>query len=123
MINLDQIEKWIHEAEQRPSSSAVIIRYIAGRLRDLTSRNEDLLAENIELRTGRKVEEYESRIANLEYQLDLLKRQFSGEGLLSAAPQAAVETLSFVIYNLKGQVLRFEQPVASLASRITCRQP
>jgi hypothetical protein len=64
MINPDQIEEWIHEVEQRPSSAGLIIEYISRRLRDLTARNEELLAENISLRMGKKVEEYESRIAN-----------------------------------------------------------
>ncbi len=115
MINPDQIEEWIHEVEGRPSSAPLIIRYIATRLRDLTERNEELLAENIELRTGRKVEEYESRIANLEYQLDLLKRQLGGNGDWKA-PAAVVETINFLVYNVKGQVLRVETAVNALAS-------
>ncbi len=53
LINLDQIEEWIREVENRPSSAALIIRYIASRLKELSSRNEELLSENIELRTGR----------------------------------------------------------------------
>ena len=79
MISPDKIEEWIREVEERPSSASLILRYIANRLSELASWNEELLAENIELRSGRKVEEYESRIASLEYQVGLLKRQLGGE--------------------------------------------
>lgn len=117
MISQDQIEEWIQEVEERPTSAPLIIQYISKRLRDLSARNEELLAENIDLRSGRKVEEYESRIANLEYQLEMLKRQFNGdihpEGL-----QLGIDTISLLIYNPKGKVLRIEQPVKSLTSGI-----
>ncbi len=116
MISPEQVEEWINEVEGRPSSAALIIRYIAARLRDLTDRNEELLSENIELRTGRKVEEYESRIANLEYQLDLLKRQLGGEVNGKAFSQPAVESINFLSYTTKGQVLRIECSIASLSS-------
>lgn len=113
MINLDQIEEWIHEVEERPSSATIIIRYIAGRLKDLSERNEELLAENIELRTGKKIDEYEERVANLEYQLEMLKRQLSSQDSAAAAP-VFVETLNILVYNIKGQVLRIEVPVSEL---------
>lgn len=115
LINFDQIEEWIHEAEQRPTSASLIIEYVARRLRDLSSRNEELLAENIALRSGKKVEEYESRIANLEYQLDLLKRQVGGD-LSLVMPAAPPETICLLVYNNKGQVLRIDLPVADLTS-------
>jgi DNA gyrase/topoisomerase IV subunit A len=119
MINIDKIEEWLREVEERPSSAAVILRYIANRLSELTSRNEELLADNIELRSGRKVEEYESRIANLEYQVELLKRQVSGEiaagvGALASAPAEA--TFSVLIYNVYGQMLRVELKASELVS-------
>ena len=79
MITPEKIEEWIKEAEQRPSSAPLIIQFIANRLRDLAGRNEELLAENIALLTGKRVEEYQQRIAHLEYQLELLKRQLKGE--------------------------------------------
>ena len=82
MISPDKIDEWIHEVEERPASAELIIRYIANRLSELASRDEELAAQNIELLSGRKVEEYESRIASLEYQLDLLKRQLGGEVIL-----------------------------------------
>lgn len=116
MINPQQIEDWISEVEERPTSAAVIIRYIATRLRDLTSRNEALLAENIELRTNQKIEDYESRIANLEYQLDLLRRQMGGEVNGKGAFQPAADTLSFLVYTTKGQVLRTEFATVGLGS-------
>jgi len=114
LINPDKIDEWIQEVEQRPSSAALIIQYIANRLRDLTSRNEELLAENIGLRSGRKVEEYESRIANLEYQLEILKRQIGGE--INLMTPAAVEGLSIIAYQVDGKVLRFEVAFRDLAS-------
>lgn len=119
MINLEQIEDWVREVEERPASAALIIRYIAMRLRDLSSRNEELLAENIELRTGRKVEDYESRIANLEYQLDLLRRQVGGELNGRAVVVPATDTISFLTYTTKGQVLRVEVTIAELVSGST----
>ena len=75
-MTLPKIEEWIKEVEARPASAQAILKLIAGRLRDLTERNEALLAENIALQDGSKVEEYKRRIAHLEYQLDLLKRRF-----------------------------------------------
>ncbi len=122
MINLDQIEEWIHEVEERPSSAALIIRYIAGRLKDLSERNEELLADNIELRTGQKIDDYDSRIANLEYQLEMLKRQIA---TIDAAdlPSMIIETLNILVYNIKGQVLRIEFPISELHSDTGMRLP
>lgn len=114
MITPEKIEEWLREVEQRPSSAALIIQYISRRLRDLSNRNEELLAENIELRTGRRVEEYETRIANLEYQLDMLKRQIGGE-VTSITPE--VETISLILYTGKGNVLRTEIAVEGLTSQ------
>ena len=111
MISPEKIEEWIREAQERPSSGPLIIRFLANRLLELSNWNEELLSENIQLRSGEKVEKYESRIANLEYQLDLLKRQFSGkwpteaESLLSE-PVASVTNL--IIYNTLGKVIRLE---------------
>jgi len=116
LINQDQMEEWIREVEERPQSGAVIVRFIIQRLKALTERNEELLAENIELRSGRRVEEYERRIANLEYQLELLRRQFGGEMPSGAALGAAVNTLSFLVYNPKGQVLRATVPLDEIGA-------
>ena len=110
MITPEKIEEWIREAEERPFSGPLIIRFIASRLSDLTKWNEELLAENIELRSGKKAEEYERRIANLEYQVELLKRQLGGEVVLADAPPAPVETTNLLLYTPQGQVLRVELP-------------
>jgi hypothetical protein len=108
LINPEKIEAWIREVDERPASSSNIIRFIANRLRDLAQRHEELLAEVIQLRSGQKVEEYEARIASLEYQLDLLRRQVSGD-LLEAAPvDTLAETSSIFLYTPHGQVLRVE---------------
>lgn len=119
MISQDKIDEWIREVQERPASAELIIRYIANRLSELTSHAEELAAENIELLSGRKVEEYESRIDSLEYQLELLKRQFGGEVILPIevpTPQPVVELVNFLVYNNFGQVLRFELDPATLTS-------
>jgi hypothetical protein len=118
MITPEKIEEWLKEAEERPGSAGLLIRYIANRLSELSARNEELLADNIALRLGHKVEEYESRIANLEYQLELLKRQLAsntgGEpadagpgGRLPAQPPARAG-LALLLYTPQGQVLKAE---------------
>ena len=123
MITPDKIEEWIKEAAERPDSAASILRLIANRLGELASRNEELLEENILLRSGKRVEEYESRIAHLEYQLDLLKRHFGGE--LPEAAAAALEdaqlatsqaTISVLGYDIHGRVYRLELPSEDLVS-------
>jgi len=122
LISPDKIDEWLHEVEERPDSAALIIRYIANRLSELTSREEELAAENIELLSGRKVEEYESRIASLEYQLELLKRQLGGEIILPGVAPAAPpihETVSLVVYNPFGKVLRLEIEPVDLSSNQT----
>ena len=119
MIGQDKIDEWIREVEERPASATLIIQYIANRLSELASREEELAAQNIELLSGRKVEEYESRIASLEYQLELLKRQLGGEVVLPTevpTPRPLPETISLLIFNPLGQVLRVELDPAGLAS-------
>jgi DNA gyrase/topoisomerase IV subunit A len=106
LISPEKIEEWLQEIQKRPNSAPVILQFIANRLRDLTSRNEELAAENIELRLGKKVEEYENRIANLEYQIELLKRQLGGEPALTLAEQGEMEAASLILYNSQGQTLR-----------------
>lgn len=112
MITPDKIEEWLREVKERPSSAPVILQYIANRLSDLARWNEELRAENLELRTGRKVEEYEKRIAKLAYQVELLTRQVGSGGA-----SAEVETLSLLIYNPKGETLRVAFDPAGLESR------
>jgi hypothetical protein len=106
-----KIDEWMKEAETRPESAVTIVKLIARRLRELTERNEELLTENIALQNGTRVEEYQKRIAHLEYQLDLLKRRFGAdESLLAELPANVVEpsTLSLLVYNTYGRVLRLE---------------
>lgn len=112
MITLEKIEQWIQEVQERPSSAPLIVQYIGKRLRDLAVRNEELLAENIALLNGKRVAEYEQRIAHLEYQLELLKRQVSGELPVESLPASAPapEPPQLLIYNTRGQVLRLPIP-------------
>jgi len=107
LISQEKIEEWLREVEERPSSAPILLQFIANRLRDLSARNEELLEENIALRLEKKVEEYEARIANLEYQIELLKRQLGGEaGALALEPPPEMEAVSLLLYNSLGQVLR-----------------
>jgi len=113
-----KIDEWMKEAESRPESAVTIVRLIARRLRELTGRNEELLAENIALQNGTRVEEYQKRIAHLEYQLDLLKRRFGNdETLLAEAPAKTAETatLDLLVYNTYGRIFRLELDPSSQA--------
>src|SRR5512137_1421523 len=110
-MTLPKIEEWIKEVEERPGSALTILRIIAGRLRDLTDQNEALLAENIALQNGSRVEEYRKRIHHLEYELDLLKRRFGlnqAELEALAVEAAATPQLSLLVYTALGRILRIE---------------
>jgi DNA gyrase/topoisomerase IV subunit A len=72
--------------------------------------NESLRAENLELGSGNRVKEYERRIAELEFQLELFKRQLDSGG---GKPQ--LEATSLLLFNDKGQVIRLAIDDASLA--------
>jgi DNA gyrase/topoisomerase IV subunit A len=111
MITPEKIEEWLKEAEERPASMAVILQYVANRLRNLTTRNEELRAENLALRTDKRVEEYEQRINHLEYQLDLLRRQFGGDLPAEYQPaekEEGQDRLSVLLYDATGRILRVE---------------
>src|SRR5215204_6568886 len=106
-----KIDEWMKEAEARPESAVMIVKLVARRLRELTERNEELLTENIALQNGTRVEEYQKRIAHLEYQLDILKRRFGADNNeLVDLPAKPVEetTLSLLIYNTRGRIFRIE---------------
>jgi len=107
-----KIDEWMKEAEERPASAIAIVKLVADRLRELTERNEELLAENIALENGTRVDEYRKQIAHLEYQLDLLKRRFGVDDVSSVelpAPETSDDsTLSILIYNARGRVFRVE---------------
>jgi DNA gyrase/topoisomerase IV subunit A len=114
MIDPEKINEWINEVQERPESAPLIIQYIANRLRDLSSRNEELAAENIALQSGRRTEEFEARITHLEYQLELLRRQAGGESGTGEEPvltqeeltrPPAVEKIHILVYNAQGRVL------------------
>lgn len=103
LITPRQVEEWIREIEERPASAPAIIRQIAKRLSELTDMNEQLLAENIVLKNGSRVQEYESRITNLEYQLEMLKRQV---GNLPETDEVVEDTWSVILYEAGGRVFR-----------------
>ena len=106
-----KIDEWMKEAEERPESAVTIVRLIARRLRELNERDEELLAENIALQNGTRVEEYQKRITHLEYQLDLLKRRFGvDEASLVELPAQPIEasTQSLLIYNASGRIFCLE---------------
>jgi DNA gyrase/topoisomerase IV subunit A len=122
LISPDKIDEWIHEVEERPASAELIIRYIANRLSELARRDEELSAQNIELLSGRKVEQYESRITSLEYQLELLKRQLGGEVILPTEmsnPAPISETINILLFHPLGRVLRLEMDPNELSSAQT----
>ena len=107
----DKIDEWMKEAEERPESAITIVRLIARRLRELTERDEELLAENIALQNGTRVEEYQKRIAHLEYQLDLLKRRFSlGDNIVleEAVESVEISRLNLLVYNSYGRIIRVD---------------
>jgi len=109
LITPEMIDAWIRQVEENPASAPVMIEFIARRLVDLTRRNEALLAENIALRLEHKVEEYENRIADLEYQIDLLKRQLGGLSPLPEKTEASpgLEAVPcLLVYQPTGEVLR-----------------
>jgi len=109
-----KIEEWIREIEERPSSAPLILNYIASRLQELTARNEELLAEIIALQSGNRVEEFERRIAHLEYQLELLKRGVGANpGILEGLSEMGSSNRSsqdlhqnLIIYSPDGRILR-----------------
>lgn len=92
----DKIDEWIKEAETRPASALMIFKLVANRLRDLTERNEQLLAENLALQDGTRVQDYQKRIVHLERQLDMLKRRVSEENFPQAS-LAETESLNLLV--------------------------
>jgi hypothetical protein len=109
MITRAKIDDWIRQVEATPVLAPLIIRQITDRLLDLDAMNESLRAENLELSSGNRVKEYERRISELEFQLDLLKRQLDRGG---GKPQ--IEATSLLLFNDKGQVIRLAIDDASL---------
>ena len=107
----NKIEEWMKEAEERPESAATIVRLVVRRLRELSERNEELLAENIALQNGTRVEEYQKRIVHLEYQLDMLKQRFGMDSAAMDNLPAKIDgasTMNMLIYNAQGRIIRVE---------------
>jgi hypothetical protein len=106
-----KIDEWMKEVEERPESAVTIVRLVVRRLRELSEQNEELLAENIALENGTRVEDYQKRITHLEYQLDMLKRRFGMDGATLADRPIAEETtstLNLLVYNSLGRIFRVE---------------
>lgn len=116
----DKIDEWIKEAETRPSSALLILKLVANRLRELTERNEELLAENLALQAGTRVQEYQKRIVHLEYQLEMLKRRLGGdESALAPLPAESV-VFTLLVYNAQGRIFRLPlDPAATALGQIT----
>ena len=112
------------EVEDRPESAVTIVRLVVRRLQELSERNEELLAENIALQHGTRVEEYQKRIAHLEYQLDMLKQRFGMDEAAittaSATPSESASTPCLLVYNAHGKIFRVDLSVdAKEVGRIT----
>lgn len=107
-----KIDEWMKEVEDRPESAITIVRLVVRRLRELSEHNEELLSENIALQNGTRVEEYQKRIAHLEYQLDMLKRRFGlDESALTNSPtqmEGTASELNVLVYNSHGRIFRTE---------------
>jgi DNA gyrase/topoisomerase IV subunit A len=110
LINQANIGEWLREVQERPESASLIIREIANRLIELDRLNEKLRAENLELSSGFKVHQYKNRIAELEYQLEIMSRQFDPRVNLE------LDTPNLLLYNHRGQVIRLEIQPAKLVS-------
>ncbi len=126
MFTPEKIEEWIQEVRERPGSAPLIIQFLADRLRDLDDWNQKLRAENLEIRSGARLEVYERQITHLEYQLELLKRQVGGEidlaSLEEMAPKPPRESPVLVIYGPQGRILGLDLGAQSLANGLhICR--
>lgn len=112
MVTSEQIEAWINEIAARPASAPGILRAIAARLSELDAWNDELLTDNIALRSGSRVEEYEKRLAALERQLEMIRRQVGAGGL--ALQEADEVAASLLIFNPRGQILRLNLDAQAL---------
>ena len=126
MFTPEKIEEWIQEVQERPSSASLIIQFIANRLMDLDEWNRKLRAENLEIRSGARLETYERQIAHLEYELELLKRQVEGqvdlEVLADLIPEQVTESLNLLIYGPQGRIRRLDLDPSRLEeSTVFCR--
>ena len=116
MISRARIEDWIRQVQAAPAAAPIIIRQITDRLLELDAMNESLRAENLELTSGNRIRDYEKKIAELEFQMDLLRRQVSGGQAVEAIPPP--ETIDLMLYNDHGQLLHFQLAPAALVDRV-----
>jgi DNA gyrase/topoisomerase IV subunit A len=113
LINQISVGEWIREVTERPESAPLIIREIAQRLIELDKLNEKLRTENLELSTGLKVHQYKQKIAELEYQLEIMSRQLE-HGLI-----ANLDTLNLLLYTSQGRVIKLALTPSHLAPGAT----
>lgn len=113
MINPSNVGEWMREVQERPESAPHIIREIAQRLIELDRLTEQLRAENLELSSGLKVHQYQARIAELEYQLEIISRQLDPQAL------ANLDKVNLLLYNSSGQVIKLELSSAALSPGAT----
>src|SRR5258708_5017099 len=99
----NKIDEWMKEAEERPESAVTIVRLIARRLRELSERDEELLAENIALQNGTRVEDR-----------SLVE--------LPAKP-TETSTLSLLIYNAHGRIFRVELNPRAVSGGNEAKEP
>jgi DNA gyrase/topoisomerase IV subunit A len=127
MITRARIEDWIRQVQAAPAAGPIIIRQITDRMLELDAMNETLRAENLELTSGNRVREFEKKISELEFQIDLLRRQVGpgqpssgqpGSGQPIEAP-TAVQMHDLLLFNDHGQLLHFQLAPSALVDRTT----
>ena len=111
MIKPGKIQEWIEEIEQRPLAAPFIVRTLSARVIELDKVNEELRVENLNLQSGKKIQEYERKIAELEYQIKLLKRQVAG-----GTSPVPMEQPSLLVYDAFGKMLITEFTPPALVS-------
>jgi DNA gyrase/topoisomerase IV subunit A len=102
VIKPSKLTEWINEIEERPLFAPIIVRRLYERLIELDEMNEELRAANLTLRSGQKVQEFERKIADLEYQVELLKRQVQNGTLPN------VKNMQLLVFNPDGKILCME---------------
>ncbi|MBN1221068.1 MAG: hypothetical protein JXM69_19255 [Anaerolineae bacterium] len=109
MINQADVGEWLREINQRPDSAPRIIQEVARRLMELEKLNEQLRAENLALSTKYKVQQYKDRIAELEYQLNIIGKHLEGQAV-------GLDVVHLLVYNRRGQMLKLELRAKDLVS-------
>ena len=109
MINQADVGEWIREVTERPESAPLIIQEVARRLVELEKLNEKLRTENLALSTKHRIQQYQDRIAELEYQLEIM-----GKHLVDGA--GVPESPHLLVYNPQAQLLKLALPATDMAS-------